>query len=90
MNILSIPTQETVLIDKEGKATDAMQIVLDNLADRLDVAVKLPPYTVATVPDGEKYEGYMIEVTDDVGGTTGAKSDGTNWLRFSDNAPVSV
>ncbi len=43
----------------------------------------------ANLPDASTWQYAIIVVTDDVGGPTLALSDGTNWLRVSDNAVVS-
>lgn len=47
--------------------------------------------TVAELADypAASYTGAQLYVSDETGGPTLAFSDGTNWLRTSDNAPVS-
>ena len=50
----------------------------------------VPSYTVATVPSAGSNINRLISVSDDVGGRVIAMSNGTNWLRAYDNAPVST
>lgn len=48
-------------------------------------------YTVGTLPSASTAgAGAMTYVTDDVGGSTLAVSDGTNWRRTSDRAIISL
>lgn len=51
--------------------------------------VPLGPYTVATLPDPERFAKHMIYVEDEAGGPVPAFSDGTNWRRVTDRAVVS-
>ena len=51
--------------------------------------VRLPSYTVATLPTAGNFTSCLIWVTDEVGGSTMATSDGTNWRRMSNGAIVS-
>lgn len=51
--------------------------------------VKLPSYTVATLPTASQYTRAQIWVSDETGGASPAYSDGTNWKRYSDGATVS-
>ena len=52
--------------------------------------VKLPTYTVATVPAAASYTGCIIYVSDGSDGTACiAVSNGTNWLAMDDLAAVS-
>ena len=44
--------------------------------------------TVAAVPDATLWEGGMIYVSDEAGGSIPAFSDGTNWRRVTDRAIV--
>ena len=46
-------------------------------------------YTVVTLPDATLYEGGMIYVSNETGGSTLAFSDGTDWRRVADRAVVS-
>lgn len=53
-------------------------------------SVKVGSFTVATLPSASGLgAGAMIYVTDEVGGSTGAESDATNWRRYADRAIVS-
>ena len=68
---------------------------LNGPLSELDAAItanvgKLNSYTVATVPTASSYTGFMIYVTDDVGGAIPAFSDGTDWRRSTDRAIVST
>ena len=45
--------------------------------------------TVATVPDATLWEGGIIYIPDESGGSIPAFSDGTNWRRFTDRAIIS-
>lgn len=49
----------------------------------------VPSYTVATAPDPSAYPRCFIFVSDEAGGATMAFSDGADWLRISDLAPIS-
>ena len=51
--------------------------------------MRLPSYTVATVPDAATHVRRLIYVSDETGGATIAFSDGTNWRRVQDRAVVS-
>lgn len=64
---------------------DFEQKVNDKL---LGESVKLHSYTVATLPSALKNKDGIIAVSDETGGDTFAKSDGTNWRR-PDRAIVS-
>jgi hypothetical protein len=52
--------------------------------------VVLPSFTVGTLPSASLWTRGLIYVSDDVGGTTPAFSDGTNWRRVADRAVVSI
>lgn len=49
----------------------------------------LAQYAKASLPTAASYNGAMIFVTDDVGGSTPAFSDGTNWRRVADRNIIS-
>jgi hypothetical protein len=51
--------------------------------------VRLPSYTVATLPTAGDFASCLIWVTNETGGSTMATSDGTNWRRMSNGAIVS-
>lgn len=50
--------------------------------------VRLPAYTLATLPFAGAFSGCVIIVSDAVGGPRLCLSDGVNWLRVDNNAPV--
>lgn len=49
----------------------------------------LPTFTVATLPAAATWLGAMVQVTNEVGGSVPAFSDGTNWRRVTDRIIVS-
>lgn len=51
--------------------------------------VRVPSYTVGTVPAANAGAGQIIYISDEMGGATVAFSDGTNWKRVSDLATAS-
>ena len=51
--------------------------------------VRLPSYTVATLPSASSFARSQIWVSDESGGAQPAYSDGSNWRRYSDGAVVS-
>lgn len=48
----------------------------------------LNAYTVLTVPAAANHTGAIIYISDESGGAQPAFSDGTNWRRFTDRAPI--
>ncbi len=50
---------------------------------------RLPTYTVATVPSPTLGGGHLIHVANETGGSTPAFSDGSQWRRVQDRAPIS-
>lgn len=64
-----------------------MQAVIDLLNGRRPV--KLPVYTVATVPPAAPNPSALIYVSNEAGGAVVAFSDGTNWRRVTDRAIIS-
>ncbi len=66
------------------------RIAVDDNAVAFGVPARLPGYTVATVPSAAGAgAGAMIYVSDETGGAVPAFSDGTDWRRVTDRAPVS-
>lgn len=55
----------------------------------LEGTLRLPLYTVSTLPNTSWYEGGLIIVTDETGGETLAFSDNNNWRRVQDRNIVS-
>lgn len=76
-------------------SSQALQLYLDDIAQRLNDyllghAVRIPSYTVATLPDvPPAQEPALIYVSDETGGAVVAFSDGTNFRRVTDRAIVS-
>ncbi len=72
-----------------------MRNFIDDLVQKLntqifDNAVRIPSYTVATLPAVPGVtEPSLIFVSDETGGAVLAFSNGTNWLRCTDRAIVS-
>lgn len=68
-----------------GSGASSLQVTGAQVASA--VPVKLPSYTVATLP--AQNTGAMIYVSNETGGAVPAFSDGTNWRRVTDRAIVS-
>jgi hypothetical protein len=51
--------------------------------------VRLPTYTVSTLPDAATWVNCMIYVSNESGGAVPAFSDSVNWRRVTDRAIVS-
>lgn len=92
--IVTNPDHGAPITTKGDPASEAMQLFIDDLAQRLNdnllgQAVRLPSYTVAqanalTISPA----GSMIYVSDEFGGGVPAFSDGTNWRRVTDRAVI--
>lgn len=92
--IVSKPDHGVSLIDKDGEANIYFQLYLDEIEQALNLnllgdQVQHPPYTVATLPSAIEAGG-SIFVSDEVGGSILAFSDGINWRRVTDRAIVSA
>lgn len=72
-----------------------MRNFIDDLVQKLNIqifgnSVRIPSYTVATLPTvPDVTEPSLIFVSDETGGAVPAFSDGTNWLRVTDRTIVS-
>ena len=80
----------TVAADAPQWAQRLAQDIGDELA-RLQARrapVALPSFAKANMPNPALYPAHWIFVTDDVGGSTPAFSDGTNFRRVSDRAII--
>lgn len=67
-------------------------LVINGLIDEQTAPMKpvgLKSYVKTALPAASLYTGAMIFVTNDVGGSTPAFSDGTNWRRVADRAVIS-
>lgn len=51
--------------------------------------IRLPTYTVTTLPPAANWPAGLAYVSNETGGATIAFSDGTNWRRVQDRAVVS-
>ena len=91
--IVSVPFHGSRLVNEEGKATDALQLYLDDITQKLNEVVgdrvTMPSYTVATVPDATTAVGWIL-VTDEAIGSIPAFNDGTVWRRCTDRAAIST
>lgn len=76
-------------------ASQSLQLYLDDISQRLNDyllgdGVRIPSYTVATLPNVPPAQSpSLIYVSDETGGAVVAFSDGTNWRRVTDRAIVS-
>ena len=96
-DIVSKPAHGDPIGDVEGKPVSISgqhQIFFDDLEEKLNTnllgfQVQLTSYVVDSLPDAS-IAGGLIFVSDEVGGAVPAFSDGTNWLRVTDRAIVSI
>lgn len=94
MRIVSKPNAGDAITGQGGVASNEMQVFMDDLQQQLNNnllgdSVRLPAYTIATMPAPAKNTGGQIFVSDEIGGAVPAFSDGTNWRRVTDRAIVS-
>ena len=92
--IVSQPQRDEPLANEDGTQTDQIIDFFSDITLRfnewlLGAGVKLPAYTVATLPDVVANQQMQIYVTDDTDGPTPAYSDGTNWKRYKDGNVIS-
>lgn len=92
MSIVSKPDRRAQLINDARQATDALQVYLDDITTQLNNAllgaqVQLKSYTTSTLPPAS-VAGGMIYVTDAVGGSVPAFSDGSDWRRVTDRVVI--
>ena len=85
--IVDTPLDGQIIIE-EGKASRQFQDYIEGVTRHIN-GTSNEGYTVATVPDATKHTGFIIFVSDEVGGATIAFSDGTNWRRCQDRAVIS-
>lgn len=94
--IVSKPNHGQVIAKLRGGdvvADNALQVFLDDVelllnARLLGESVRLPVYTVATLPPASRNIGGSVFVSNAAGGAITAFSDGTNWRRSTDRAIV--
>lgn len=89
MSLPSPPAQSPVLVGRPDRLSKPWHDWLSVLWHSLAPAIRLPTYTVATVPDATAYTGGLIYVSDEAGGAVPAFSDGTDWRRVTDRSVVS-
>jgi|GEM_PF-2255132 len=92
--IVTKPNHGSPIIGQGGTASPSLQTFFDDIelllnARLLGESVKLPSYTVLTLPDATKNTGGQVFVSNESGGAVPAFSDGTNWRRVTDRAIVS-
>ncbi len=83
--------------DRDGQPLQiaaVFQTFFDDIEEKLNTnllgdVVQLSTYTVAGVPDATSFTGAMIFVTDEIGGSVPAFTDGTDWRRVTDRAIIS-
>lgn len=73
--------------DDFARAIETFLTKLESRAQLRQQPIELPRYAKANLPSATK-PGEMIFVNDDVGGSTPAFSDGTNWRRVADRAII--
>jgi hypothetical protein len=91
--IVTKPNHGSSIIGQGGTANPELQTFFDDIqlllnARLLGESVKLPIYTVLTLPDATKNTGGQVYVSDESGGAVPAFSDGTNWRRVTDRVIV--
>lgn len=59
------------------------------MREPFDAPIRLQQTLVANLPSAADWSGGLVLVTDEVGGSVPAFSDGTNWRRVTDRAIVS-
>lgn len=84
---LSSSLANTIVI---GDGQGNQRLTMDASAAVFTRAVRVPTYTVATLPSASGAgAGAIIYVSNETGGATTAFSDGTNWRRHADRTIVS-
>lgn len=86
--IISQPPRQTQSLELRAMYEWTVRLT-DLLNENFGLALSLPLYTVATVPDPTIYRGRLIYVTDETGGEVPAFSDGVAWRRVTDRVVVS-
>lgn len=77
------------IVGADGKLSQDWERVLQQAFDAISGPLPLRPFTLAEMPDASKYIEHAIMVSDATGGAAPAYSNGTNWLRFSNDAIIS-
>lgn len=83
------------IVDEDGIAAFNMQTFMDDLVIQLNLRllgnqIVMESYTKTTLPDVPDVNSPgLIFVSDDVGGSVPAFSDGTNWRRVTDRDIIS-
>lgn len=77
------------IVDDTGQLDPEWDRQLGRALEAISGPLPLRSYTLATLPDAGKYTEHVIYVSDATGGPVPVYSNGTNWLRFSDDTTVS-
>ncbi len=84
---------DSITQDGETPTSKEYNLFFDDVENGLNSilgdGLKLPDYTVATVPDASDNPNAMIFVTDETGGAVPAFSRGSDWRRVTDGAIIS-
>ena len=87
-DLISPPPRQTRTPETKALYEWAVRFA-DLFNEQHGLALTLQSYLVADVPDPTIYEGRMVYVSDEAGGSIPAFSDGTNWRRVTDRAIIS-
>lgn len=72
------------------RPSGTLRLLINSTQVQVSGSLKLPSYTVATVPSASAHgAGSSIYVSDESGGTVVAYSDGTSWRRVTDRNIIS-
>lgn len=91
MSILTAPRPEERATDGAGRLSRILWDWVSRVTQVLGgkQPLQLAAYTVAGLPDADKWGRCIVVVTNEAGGEIPAWSDGTSWRRVSDGAVVS-
>jgi hypothetical protein len=92
--VLKVETDSSTTLDTNNgninlKKSGVTQLSLDGTTVGASKPVKMPSYTLATLPVATVGAGSMIYVSDATGGGVMCYSDGSNWKKVTDGATVS-
>jgi len=92
MSIITAPRPD----ERLAGTTGAMSSIWFKWVSRVTSAVggrepaQLAGYTVASLPDPARWPRCVVYVSNDVGGSTLAFSDGSDWRRMADRAIITT